>query len=70
LTPVRATAQNRSDEEKPPHSPARPDDRGKVTGLICHALLTARTPMGAGNGLPQTASDEVAVHSMQTTDLR
>jgi hypothetical protein len=29
------------------HSPAQPDDRGKVTGLICHALLTARTPMGA-----------------------
>jgi hypothetical protein len=33
LTPVRATAQNRSDEEKPHHSPRpSPATAGKVTG--------------------------------------
>ena len=47
LTPARATAQNRSDEEKPHHTPAPPGDAGKVTGRIRHALLTAGVPMGA-----------------------
>jgi len=49
LDPVRATAQIRSDEEKPHRSPAQPGDRGQGHRVNSPCTLDNRSPHGCGN---------------------